>query len=88
ALGFLHSDIRNEFSQTVIRTLDRIDASEFAQIFAALDEQARRWLEGEGIPAERQALDYQIDVRYHRQGYEFPVRVHPRQFASEEGLEK
>ncbi|MER3426667.1 MAG: 5-oxoprolinase [Pyrinomonas sp.] len=88
ALGFLHSDIRSEFSQTVIRTLASIDAGEFARIFAALDERAREWLESEGIPAERQALDYQIDVRYHRQGYEFPVRVHPDQFESEEGMEK
>jgi N-methylhydantoinase A len=88
ALGFLHSDIRNEFSQTVIRTLEKIDDNEFKQTFTALSEQARNWLDSEAIPREQQRLDYQIDVRYYRQGYEFPIRVSPDQFETSEGIDR
>ncbi len=88
ALGFLHSDIRNEFSQTMIRELEKIDNAEFGRIFNVLAGEASDWLNGEGIPADRQRLDYQVDVRYYRQGFEFPITVTPDQFATEDGKQK
>lgn len=88
ALGFLHSDIKNEFSQTTIRTLDKIDHSEFKQAFKELSERARNWLDSESIPKGRQRLDYQIDVRYYRQGYEFAIRVRPDQFETTSGIDQ
>jgi len=88
ALGFLHSDIKNEFSQTMIRKLHEIDLKEFGEIFAVLAKEATEWLDEEGIPKENQKLDYQVDVRYYRQGYEFPIRVTPDQFNTEEGKRK
>lgn len=88
ALGFLHSDIKNEFSQTMIRKLNEINLHEFTEIFKRLSEEARNWLNAEGIPAERQRFDYQVDVRYYRQGYEFPIRVSPDQFNTDEGKQK
>lgn len=88
ALGFLHSDIRNEFSQTVIQTLDVIDQALMKRTLHALADQAREWLTTEGIPADRQRIEYEIDIRYHRQGYEFPIAVEPAEFDSEAGLEK
>ncbi|MBK8809641.1 MAG: hydantoinase/oxoprolinase family protein [Acidobacteria bacterium] len=88
ALGFLHSDIRNEFSQTMIRELEKIDTREFGEIFKVLASEATDWLNGEAIPAERQKLDYQVDVRYYRQGFEFPISVSPDQFATAEGKQK
>ncbi len=88
ALGFLHSDIKNEFSQTTIRTLDKIDHSEFKQAFEELSERACNWLDSESIPKGRQRLDYQIDVRYYRQGYEFAIRVRPDQFETTSGIDQ
>lgn len=88
ALGFLHSDIKNEFSQTMIRKLNEINLHEFTEIFKRLSEEARNWLNAEVIPAERQRFDYQVDVRYYRQGYEFPIRVSPDQFNTDEGKQK
>ncbi len=88
ALGFLHSDIKNEFSQTMIRKLNEINLHEFTEIFKRLSKEARDWLNAEGIPAERQRFDYQVDVRYYRQGYEFPIRVLPDQFNTDEGKQK
>ncbi len=88
ALGFLHSDIKNEFSQTMIRELKKIDLAEFGEIFNKLGGESTAWLDGESIAKDRQKLVYQVDVRYYRQGFEFPISVHPDQFATEEGKQK
>jgi N-methylhydantoinase A len=88
ALGFLHSDIKNEFSQTMIRELDKIDLREFGEIFDKLGSEATVWLDGESIGKDRQKLIYQVDVRYYRQGFEFPITVQPDQFGTEEGKQK
>ncbi len=88
ALGFLHSDIRNEFSQTMIRELEKIDNKEFGQIFEVLGGEATAWLDGEEIAKDSQKLNYQVDVRYYRQGFEFPITVTPNQFGTEEGKQK
>jgi N-methylhydantoinase A len=88
ALGFLHSDIRNEFSQTMIRELEKIDNKEFGEIFEVLGGEATAWLDGEEIAKDRQKLSYQVDVRYYRQGFEFPITVSPQQFGTEEGKQK
>jgi N-methylhydantoinase A len=75
ALGFLHSDIKNEFARTYIRTLNEVTPAEIRAILLDLAEEAHQWLHGEGIPADRQRVEYEIDVRYYRQGYEFPIPV-------------
>jgi N-methylhydantoinase A len=88
ALGFLHSDIKNEFSQTIIRTLDQIDTAEFKTIFDALGAEATEWLNSESISADRQKINYFVDVRYYRQGFEFPIKVQPDQFETAAGVQK
>ncbi len=88
ALGFLHSDIKNEFSRTLIREMDKIDPKEFGEIFQSLAGDATEWLEGENIPEDKRKLVYQVDVRYYRQGFEFPITVEPDQFETEEGKAK
>ncbi|MBX7219289.1 MAG: hydantoinase/oxoprolinase family protein [Blastocatellia bacterium] len=86
AFGFLHSDIKNEFSQSLIRTLDRLDRSEVISALQHLTEQARVWLAEERIPAEQQEVLHQVDMRYYRQGFEFAVDISPDAFTSETGL--
>jgi N-methylhydantoinase A len=88
ALGFLHSDIRNEFSQTMIRELEKIDNKEFGEIFATLAKETTDWLESENIPKDQQKLTYQVDVRYYRQGFEFPITVSADQLGTNEGKAK
>lgn len=88
ALGFLHSDIRNEFSQTLIQTLDKIDHQRMKETLVGLAAQAREWLTRESISADRQHVDYEVDVRYYRQGYEFPIPVDPSGFDRSSGMEK
>ena len=88
ALGFLHSDIRNEFSRTVITTLSKIDVQQMKRYFRELKEQARAWLDSERIPARQQKMNYQVDLRYHRQGYEFPIDVDLKWLERREGFEE
>jgi N-methylhydantoinase A len=77
ALGFLHSDIRNEFSRTVIQTLAQVDRAAIRRQLRELGREAQRWLASERIPAAQRRIQYQVDLRYHRQGYEFPIDVDP-----------
>ncbi len=77
ALGFLYSDVKNEFAHTLIRVVDEARPEEVADALAGLGEEAAAWLSNEGVPAERQAVSFELDVRYFRQGYEFPIAVDP-----------
>ena len=88
AVGFLHSDIKTEFSQTVIRTLDRLDGDKIRQGFEELGKQAKTWLESEHIHRSTQRIEYQVDMRYYRQGYEFPIEVEPHWFDDARGIRK
>ncbi len=75
ALGFLYSDVKNEFAQTYVRTLDQVQGAEVGEILTRLGLEARAWLKEEGIGEARQSLSYEADVRYFRQGYEFALSV-------------
>ena len=88
ALGFLHSDIKSEFSRTVIRAISQVDRREMRQTLEDLGKQARAWLESEHIAAKNQHVRYQVDMRYYRQGYEFPIEVELDWLETAHGIEK
>jgi N-methylhydantoinase A len=77
ALGFLYSDVKNEFAQTFVRTVDEADPSQIGDILTKLGRDARAWLREEGVDEPRQRLSYEADVRYFRQGYEFSLELDP-----------
>jgi N-methylhydantoinase A len=77
ALGFLYSDVKNEFAQTFVRTLDEADPSQVGDILTKLGRDARTWLREEGVDESRQRVSYEADVRYFRQGYEFSLELDP-----------
>ena len=82
ALGFLYSDVKNEFAQTFVRNVEDIEASQVADVFTRLGREARLWLQEEGIDEGKQALRYEADVRYFRQGYEFSLELEPARLAN------
>ena len=82
ALGFLYSDVKNEFAQTFVRTMDDTDPAQIGDILTKLGRDARAWLREEGIDEARQHLRYEADVRYFRQGYEFSLEIDPERVAS------
>ena len=75
ALGFVVSDVRTEHSQTFIRLTSGVAAEELRDTLRELGARGHRFLEHEGVPVPRQEIQYSIDMRYQRQGYELPVPV-------------
>jgi N-methylhydantoinase A len=85
ALGDLVTNYRNEFARTFIRTFDKITIQDVQSILEDLSRQAKTWLNEQGIPADRQSFEFQVDVRYARQGFEIPITV-DLQTLQQEGL--
>ena len=77
ALGFLYSDVKNEFARTFIRNIEDIQPGQVVEILSRLGRDAKAWLDEEGIDGAAQDLTYEADVRYFRQGYEFSLDVNP-----------
>ena len=77
ALGFLCSDVKNEFAQTYVHNVREAKGSQLEEIYGRLSQEARGWLRQEGIDEGRQELSYQADVRYVRQGDELALQVNP-----------
>ena len=77
ALGFLCSDVKNEFAQTYVRNVREANGSQLEEIYGRLGREARGWLREEGIDEGRQELSYQADIRYFCQGDEFALQVNP-----------
>ncbi|QQE80017.1 hydantoinase/oxoprolinase family protein [Alicyclobacillus sp. SO9] len=75
ALGFLESDIRNEFSRTYIRTLSSTDKDTLIEELSELGKEAKNWLEDESVQGDLQQITHEVDVRYFRQGFEIPIKV-------------
>ncbi|MBX5441783.1 MAG: hydantoinase/oxoprolinase family protein [Solirubrobacteraceae bacterium] len=73
ALGFVASDVKNEFSQTMICLLDQLDVARLREGLRALGEQGRAWLRSERVDDADAQLEYLADLRYERQGFEIPV---------------
>jgi N-methylhydantoinase A len=88
ALGFLHSDIRNEFSRTVIRTIGQIDRATVKKLLRSLGVQAQQWLASEKIATGNRRIQYQVDLRYHRQGYEFPIDLELEWLDAPDGFQR
>ena len=82
ALGFLCSDVKNEFARTYIRPIDEADPNDVRNVLEGLGEQARAWLRDEGVAEAQHSLRFEADLRYFRQGYEFPLEVDPRSLAN------
>jgi N-methylhydantoinase A len=77
ATGDLVADFRDEFARTFIRTTDSVSGDEVRDILDELGDEARGWLEREGIPEADRRLAFNVDMRYYRQGYEIPVAIEP-----------
>jgi N-methylhydantoinase A len=82
ALGFLYSDVKNEFAQTVVRMIGDSEPGQIGDILLRLGRDAIRWLRDEGIDEPNQRVRYEADVRYFRQGYEFSLEIDPNRIAS------
>jgi N-methylhydantoinase A len=72
ALGFLSSDIQNEFPQTYLKIAEETPASELKKEVEELKAQAEAWLEGEGVEEDQRQFDFYADCRYYLQNIQIP----------------
>ena len=70
--GLLGADIRAEFSRTLPRA-GAIDMATAEAIFSELEQEARRWLDAERVPAAKRGQTRTVLMRYSGQGGETPT---------------
>jgi N-methylhydantoinase A len=58
-----------------VRAFSELDDSELHSVLADLAATAGERLAREGVPIEQQTTRYQVDLRYHGQGFEIPVEL-------------
>ena len=75
ALGFISSEIKNEFSQTFVRSIATTTPDAVREPFEVLTSRARDWLDGESVDVADQDVRFILDMRYSRQGYEIPIEL-------------
>src|SRR5690242_2243860 len=73
ALGDATTSLRDESARTVLRRFADLTGGELAQILRELAGEAGDRLTGQGLPGEQQSVRFQVDVRYHGQGFEIGV---------------
>ena len=75
ALGFISSEIKNEFSQTFVKSIATTTPDAVREPFEVLTSRARDWLDGESVGIGDQDVRFILDMRYSRQGYEIPIEL-------------
>jgi N-methylhydantoinase A len=77
ALGDATTSRRDESARTVLRRFAQLEGGELAQTLRELADEAGQRLADQGLPRAEQSVGYQVDVRYHGQGFEIPIDVDP-----------
>ncbi len=80
AYGDATTSLREEAARTYIRRFSDTSDLEVGKALEELASEAQASLDAEGVERSDQAITYQVDVRYHGQGFEVPVDVDPTQF--------
>ncbi len=77
ALGDATTSLRDESARTVLRRFAELSGQELADLLGELAEAAGTSLAEQGLDPADQTVSYQVDVRYHGQGFEIPIEVQP-----------
>ncbi len=84
AMGLLVTDLKHDYSTTMIEQVDRVDPETLEKVFLDLEAQGRLILERERIPEEQMHFVRQADVRYVGQSYELTVPLQDGKLGSDE----
>ncbi len=79
-MGLLLTDLRADFATTRLTPLGPEALTPMRAAFAALEAQAERWFEQEGIPQAERRLNRTVDMRYAGQNYELPIALPQGEF--------
>ncbi|MFG2084712.1 MULTISPECIES: hydantoinase/oxoprolinase family protein [unclassified Spirillospora] len=75
AYGDATTCARDEAARTMVRRFSTLGDAELRTALLELADTAAARLEAEGVPRDTQTQSYQIDLRYHGQGFEIPVEL-------------
>jgi N-methylhydantoinase A len=75
AYGDATTCARDESARTLVRAFSATSDGELRGVLAELADSAAERLAAEGVPREAQTARYQVDLRYHGQGFEIPVEL-------------
>ncbi|MBS0641445.1 MAG: hydantoinase/oxoprolinase family protein [Proteobacteria bacterium] len=73
ALGLLVSNLRAEFTRTCLQRPGSVNLAQLAEVFTALQDEARTWLHDEAVPPEAGHITWHASMRYQHQGFELVV---------------
>src|SRR5712671_6020339 len=73
ALGMLVADLRHDLVQTRLAAHRDLSAADAQRVLAPMVGEARRLLEADRVPADRQQIERRVDMRYIGQSYELPI---------------
>ena len=77
AFGDATTSRRDESARTVLRRFADLRGGDLVAILRELADDAGQRLADQGLPRDQQTVTFQVDVRYHGQGFEIPVVVDP-----------
>ncbi|HEY8450684.1 MAG: hydantoinase/oxoprolinase family protein [Micromonosporaceae bacterium] len=75
AYGDATTSVRDEAARTYIRTFSDLTDAELREVLDGLAENVRQTLAAQGVPASDQTITFQVDIRYHGQGFEIPIDI-------------
>ena len=75
ALGMLIADLRHDLVQTSLAAHRDLSPEAARAVFEPMLAEARRLLDADRVPAERQRIEMRLDMRYVGQSYELPIAV-------------
>ncbi len=75
AYGDATTVVRDNAARTYIRRFSQLSDEELAGLLGELAESAAQTLAEQGVARHQQQVSYQVDLRYHGQGFEIPVDV-------------
>ena len=75
ARGMLTMDLVHPFVQTYVRSLETVDPAELMDVYTGMEEEGRRMLREERIPAAAMSFVRSLDMCYEGQGHYVEVSV-------------
>lgn len=75
AMGLLVTDLKHEYTKTLIQRVDQLDLKDVEKTYVTLTEKGRKTLEREGMAQEDISFVRKVDMRYVGQSYELTVTL-------------
>ena len=73
AMGLLVTDIKHDYSATLIQRTDALDAERVDRLYRGMEERGRKALLAEGMGHASIGFERQVDMRYVGQSYELSI---------------